>query len=172
MYSTNGLIPEWLIERLVAKRLWTGPQTARSIEPEPDTAPIKSEDARYLSGNQTLLPENPESTVGNVVDWQILHHKGFVPAFISSIRYAPVHNQHHRWRRLREHIEQGNFPKQVHIVLGAKDPVIVAEEVTEDVKEVLGKRNLKFKVFGDVGHEVGIEKAEEIAGLVAEVLKL
>jgi pimeloyl-ACP methyl ester carboxylesterase len=197
LYSTGGIVPEWLIERLVAQRLWTGPETARTIEPEPDPEPVvidgreaKEEEeekgglrgsAVYTSSHHQLLPGNPNSTVGKVVDWQIQHHAGFVPAFISSIRYAPIHGQQHRWRLIGEYMKEsavsggsgeGAGLKEVHLILGETDPIIVADEIVEDAKEVLGQEYLRLTVMKGVGHEVAIEKAEEIADLVSGVLGL
>jgi pimeloyl-ACP methyl ester carboxylesterase len=130
--------------------------------------------AVYQSTHHRLLPDNPHSTVGNVVDWQIKHHAGFVPAFISSIRYAPIHEQQHRWRRIGEYLRASSSPtallKEVHLVLGETDPIIIAEEVAHDAREVLGEEAVRLTVMKGVGHEVAIEKAEEIADLIGGVL--
>ncbi|KAJ4340386.1 hypothetical protein N0V95_007526 [Ascochyta clinopodiicola] len=177
LYSTSGLLPEPWIESLVAKRLYTGPEEARSIEPEPDTvenAEVKRAsrgDAVYASSHHALLPDNPHSTVGAVVDWQIAHHEGFVPAFISSIRYAPVHGEHERWRVLGRNIDEGvGGLKKVHVVLGETDPIIVKEELMEDARECLGEDNVEFEVVQGAGHEVAIERADEILGVVGRAL--
>ncbi|KAF2653948.1 alpha/beta-hydrolase [Lophiostoma macrostomum CBS 122681] len=187
MYGSEGWIPESLIERIVGRRLWTGPEAARAVEPEPDLSQSTNKDrhgeskgglrakAVYQSSNHRLLPHNPSSTVGGVVDWQIQHHRGFVPAFISSIRHAPIHDQHTRWRIIgadmaRRAQEGKEGMKEVHVVLGAKDPIIIAEELIADAKEVLGEEFVKFKTLADAGHDVAIERADEIAELVSDVL--
>jgi hypothetical protein len=157
--------------------LWTGPESARSIEPEPDTvgnAEVKRSsrsDAVYASSHFGLLPGNPHSTVGAVVDWQIAHHAGFVPAFISSIRYAPVHGEHERWRVLGRNIESGiGGLTKVYIVLGEMDPIIVKDEVVEDATGVLGRENVEFEVVKGAGHEVAIERADDILAVVGRAL--
>ncbi|PSN70188.1 alpha/beta-hydrolase [Corynespora cassiicola Philippines] len=177
LYSTSGIVPEGLVERLVAQRLWSGPETARSIEPEPDVQAEAGEKgglrtaAVYASSTFTLLPEHPQCTASNVVDWQILHHKGFVPAFISSIRYAPVHDQHHRWRALGENVAMQRGPlKKVHLVLGETDPIIVVDEVIEDAQAALGQDNAVFHVIKGAGHNVAFENAEDIARIVEAML--
>ncbi|KAF2132133.1 alpha/beta-hydrolase [Dothidotthia symphoricarpi CBS 119687] len=177
LYSTLGIIPESLTERLVAKRLWTGPETARTIEPEPAGAVVeKAEtkrrgDAVYASSHHNLLPGNAASSVSAVVDWQIQHHAGFVPAFISSIRYAPVHGEQGRWNVVRENIENGvGGLKKVWVVLGESDPIIVAEEIVEDATSALGEENVGVTIVSGVGHEVAIERAEEILGVVGKAL--
>ncbi|KAF3004209.1 hypothetical protein E8E13_006876 [Curvularia kusanoi] len=178
LYSTSGLLPESWIERLVAKRLYTGPEVARTIEPEPDTvenAETKTTnrgDAVYASSHHALLPGNPRSTVGAVVDWQIQHHKGFVPAFISSIRYAPVHGEHERWRVLGSNITKGvGKLNKVHIVLGETDPIIVKDEIIQDAAECLGRGNVEFEVVNGAGHEVAIERADDIMSIVGRALE-
>ena len=171
-----------MTERLVRKRLWTGPQITRSVEPEPDILKNEAEvtdkkgglrnDEVYRSSHHALLPDNPQSTVGNVVDWQLLHHPGFVPAFISTIRYAPIHDQHDRWRILRKHIEQGSTTSlcKVHLVLGETDPIILADELVEDAKELLSEDLLDVEIIKNVGHEVAISHADEVSDLVERVL--
>jgi pimeloyl-ACP methyl ester carboxylesterase len=177
LYSTSGLLPESWIESLVAKRLYTGPEDARSIEPESDTvenAEVKKEkrgDAVYASSHHALLPGNLYSTVGAVVDWQIESHEGFVPAFISSIRHAPVHGEHERWQILGENINEGKGRlKKVYIVLGETDPIIAKDEIIEDASGCLGRNNVEFDVIQGAGHEVAIEKAISILTVVGKAL--
>ncbi|OSS46253.1 hypothetical protein B5807_07986 [Epicoccum nigrum] len=178
LYSTSGLLPESWIERLVARRLYTGPQVARSVEPEPDIKSAETKtanrgDAVYASSHYTLLPENPHSTVGAVVDWQIKHHKGFVPAFISSIRYAPVHDEHARWQILGQTITDGSGKlAKIYIVLGETDPIIVKDEIIRDATECLGSGNVEFEVVKGAGHEVAIERADDVVRTLGKALHI
>ncbi|CAI6335696.1 unnamed protein product [Periconia digitata] len=177
LYSTAGFVPESWIERLVTRRLWTGAEVSRSIEPEPDSSIVSanSDDVKtaahrgnavYASSNLNLLPGNSCSTVSGVVDWQISHHRGFVPAFISSIRYAPIHNQHHRWRVVANNIETGAGKlKEVQLVLGETDPIIIAEEMVEDSKAILGDK-IKITIVKGAGHELAIDRASEIVQVI------
>lgn len=178
LYSTAGLLPESWIESLVMRRLWTGPQTARTIEPEPVvSASSNSNEAKagglrsqavYTSSNLGLLPGNVNSTVSNVVDWQISHHKGFIPAFISSIRYAPIHNQHDRWRIIAENVKTKTGKlREIWLVLGETDPIILVDEMVEDSKAIFGEA-LNIKIVEAAGHEVAVNRASEIV----EVFKI
>ncbi|KAF2007229.1 alpha/beta-hydrolase [Amniculicola lignicola CBS 123094] len=178
LYSSRGIIPEWLIHKMVAGRLWTGPDVARSIEPEPDLAAVSLNESKgglrsqavYTSSHTTLLPDNPNSTVGKVVDWQIQYHKGFVPAFVSTIRHAPIHEQQPRWRVVGENMNKGRCPlRRVDIILGETDPIIVAEEIVEDAKEVLGEEYLRVKLVRGSGHEVAIDRPDIIVRTVGQV---
>ena len=162
------MIPERITESLVAARLWTGPPSARTLEPDARGA---SENAVYASSHHALLDGRPASTVGGVVDWQIRAHPGFVPAFVSSIRYAPVHDQHERWRVLGRHVEGGvGGVRRVWLVLGELDPIIVCGELEEDATACLGGGNVGIRVVPGVGHEVAIERAGDVLSVVGTVL--
>ncbi|KAF2025624.1 alpha/beta-hydrolase [Setomelanomma holmii] len=185
LYQSSWL-PEWMVHRMVANRLWTGQLNVNTAEPEPEaienaeTTTSKDADTRsdheggaavFLTSNKKLLRHKPQSTVSNVVDWQVLHHKGFVPAFVSSIRYAPVHEQHERWAVIKENIEAGKGPlKEVWLVLGETDPIIIKEELIEDATAVLGEDNLQVRVVEGAGHEVAVERADEVVQVVGSVL--
>ncbi|CAA9965733.1 MhpC hydrolase or acyltransferase [Pyrenophora teres f. maculata] len=175
MLYNSSWMPEWMVRSLVASRLWTG---AKVVENDPEavenaettTTTASEGNATYVSSNRMLLPGNPYSTVSSVVDWQIKHHKGFVPAFISTVRNAPIYNQHDRWAVIRENIEARAGPlKEVWLVLGETDPIVVADEVTEDARTVLGEDNVRVKVLDGVGHEVAIERADDIVRVVRRI---
>ncbi|EUC46117.1 hypothetical protein COCMIDRAFT_93673 [Bipolaris oryzae ATCC 44560] len=176
MLYNSSWMPEWMVRRIVASKLWTG---AKTVETDPEaienaettTTTTRSEgDKTYVSSNQMLLPGNPHSTVSSVVDWQIKNHKGFIPAFISTIRHAPVFSQHDRWNVIRENIESRAGPlREVWLVLGETDPIIIADEITEDARAVLGEENLRVKVLDGVGHEVAIERADDIVRVVRRI---
>jgi pimeloyl-ACP methyl ester carboxylesterase len=235
LYQSSWL-PEWMVHRMVANRLWTGKNSAKTSEPEPepeaienaettiskpvsdDTRSVRSgksgksgksklswsgmtgknkkrresspgsrvsaiaevpgpeedehdEETVFLTSNRALLKHNPESTVSAVVDWQVLHHKGFVPAFVSSIRHAPVHEQQNRWSIIKDNIEARKGPlREVWLVLGETDPIIIREELVEDATAALGEDIVRVRVVEGAGHEVGVERADEIVQVVGSVL--
>ncbi|OCL00885.1 alpha/beta-hydrolase [Cenococcum geophilum 1.58] len=185
LYSPTSPLPSRLVERLVAARLHTGPPTAQSVEPEAATPGILSAgkdrtgtQAVHASSHTPLLPGAPASTVAAVVDWQLAHHAGFVPAFVSSIRYAPIRGQHARWRVIGERLSAQNAAPgdtvvareglergKVLVLLGVRDQVVVADEVAADVEAVLGSGNVDIRVL-DAGHEVPIERVDECVGAI------
>lgn len=141
--------------------------------PEPAVLPEEPQPSStvFLSSQVPLLRGYPQSTVSAVVDWQVQNHKGFIPAFISSIRNAPIHNQHHRWAILKENIEHKKGPlRQVWIVLGETDPIIIKEELAEDAIGVLGEENVKILVVEGAGHEVAVERGEQVVEVVERSL--
>jgi hypothetical protein len=167
-------MPEWMVGKFVASRLWTGQKVVENdpdaIENAETTTTASEGDKTYVSNNSMLLPGNPHSTVSSVVDWQIQNHKGFVPAFISTIRHAPLYNQQARWGVIRENIENRAGPlKEVWLLLGENDPIINADEITEDARAALGEDNVRVKVLDGVGHEIPIERADDVVRAVRRV---
>ncbi|CAO2649207.1 Nn.00g065920.m01.CDS01 [Neocucurbitaria sp. VM-36] len=164
MYSQRTILPEFFVRGLVSRRLHSSPELASTIEPDAQGAETG---VRF---NGVSLSES-HGSVTEVLDWQLQHHQGFIPAFISSMRYAPIHEQHHRWGIIRENIErkQGRL-KEVWFVLGEMDPVVVPEELMEDAKNVLGEEHARFRLVKGAGHEVATERADEIVRVVGRVL--
>lgn len=95
-----------------------------------------------------------------------------MPAFVSSIRHAPVYAQHVRWRVVGERLAQERAAaeakgevarKKVLLVLGQADPIVIADEVRVDAEGVLGgEANLETVVL-EAGHEVPMSRAREVA---------
>lgn len=180
----NTPLPSPLIHRLVGRRLYTPPTTA----PPPSTPhPASATDAaqaeaappaRTRRSNSTLshpaplIPHRPAVTAAAAVNWQLDAHPGFVPAFVSSIRHAPVYAQHARWRVVGERLTQERVAaeakgevarKKVLLVLGQADPIVVADEVRVDAEGVLGGEANVETVVLEAGHEVPMSRAREVA---------
>lgn len=181
MLYHSSWMPEWMVRKLVASRLWTGARADDSVERAPATVEHaettttskgeSSSSAVYTSSNYILLPGSPSSTVSGIVDWQIENHPGFVPAFISTIRHGPIHEQHHRWEVIRENMtKKRSLLREVWIVLGETDPIIVWDEIAEDAKTVLGEENVRIKTVEGAGHELAIERPDEIVRVVQHSL--
>jgi pimeloyl-ACP methyl ester carboxylesterase len=192
LYS-RGLFPEFLLEYLVKRRLQ--PQVRNSTPPaaaaakdadEAVSAEVSHVGRRKPNGNSDasggdsynnaiLSRRFPHISVASAVSWQIANHAGFISAFMSSIRYAPIYNQHAVWAiigtRLSEQkgnpadeetAKRGLHKSKVLMILGATDPVVVREEVSEDADAVLGDGNVEI-VVQEAGHELPITKSTEVA---------
>lgn len=116
----------------------------------------------------------PGVTVTSVMAWQLRHHRGFVPAMMSSFRYGPIHERHEEWAKvgamLVERRKDARLPGlcggRVFLVLGQSDPIVLAEQTAADVKGVLGEDAVKVLVLRG-GHEVAITRGREIADAAA-----
>ncbi|KAK3044628.1 hypothetical protein LTS18_000778, partial [Coniosporium uncinatum] len=181
-------VPPSLVNWLVKRRLRMGPNavatTRLSVPPSTDVADAASAEAGEqppVDYDYAPIYENrPLVSVANAVNWQLEHHDGFVPSFISSIQHSPITHQHHRWRLIgerlsaqkansadEERLAQGLERSKVLILLGRNDPIVIAYEVEEDAKAVLGTENLEVVRF-DAGHEIPISRAEEVVDTMWE----
>ena len=125
-----------------------------------------------------LSPRRPSVSVADAVAWQLQHHQGFLPAFISSIQHAPISNQHGHWRRIGarlarqreepspENTRQGLREGRVLLVLGADDDVVLADEVAADAREVLGAGFVEVAVL-DGGHDVPVARADAVTDTIS-----
>ncbi|KAE9381544.1 alpha/beta-hydrolase [Stipitochalara longipes BDJ] len=157
MYSDN--VPDWLLEWAVSRRLRGGPIRPRVAktgdEKNPTTrAEIKgNRDPVYEAA--VLVEGRPHLTIAESVKWQLDHHKGFVASFCNSIKHSSIEKREESWRKLRERADQ------VLIIAGKMDPVIVADELREDVFEVVGEEKVRWRVV-DSAHEFPVTKVEEV----------
>ncbi|KAK3956263.1 alpha/beta-hydrolase [Pseudoneurospora amorphoporcata] len=207
LYS-KGVLPEPLLRWLVRRRITPQPATTTSeakmaseVVATTTTATTTSEQSTKkhhknsdASGgdsfdNAVLSPHRPNSTVSSVMAWQVQHQQGFLTAFMSSIRHAPIYEQREDWMKLgqllaarrkassasgadedEESVGGRSLPGllggKVLLVLGSTDPVIVKEELIHDAISVLGEDGFEAVVL-DCGHEIVMTRGEEVAGLAA-----
>lgn len=184
----SGLLPAWVVRYYVGKRIrgpGPGPvgNTTNTTPPAMDKRPASPTDAAEAEkpplshhpahaedSNAPVLPGRPQVSIADTVRWQIDNHPGFLPSFISSIRYAPVSDEHERWRligrsceerrrrRSSGGVEEGLDEGKVLMLLGESDPVIVADEVEEDAIAALGRDNVRV-VRLEGGHDVPVVNA-------------
>ncbi|KAK5534889.1 hypothetical protein LTR23_008564 [Exophiala sp. CCFEE 6169] len=137
------------------------------------TEALQAEVNLESNSRAVLSKARPHVTVEKAVLHQLDHHPGFVPAFISSIRYGPIRTEHDRWRIVGERLSQQNkengTQKKVFIVLGATDPIIIKQELEEDARELLSE-NVEFAVF-DAAHDVPITKGKEVVEAILDFWK-
>ncbi|QUC20856.1 uncharacterized protein UV8b_05097 [Ustilaginoidea virens] len=127
LYS-NGLLPACLVNRLARWHLEPKPGSASAHVPHLDGSldELNARDAGAGTEAEAeaeavdfdQVPICSESAlgpkVGDVVRWQLRNNAGFVPAYVSSIRHAPIYGQHGGvWeilgRQLRLRRENGNL---------------------------------------------------------------
>lgn len=186
LYSV-GLLPERLIQYLVKRRMSAVsvvPPTSiidtrtNMRAPAPKAIDVKKGDSDITGGvsydHAPLSKRLPGVTVATSVAQQIGCHQGFIDAFISSIRYAPIYDQKGLWsataRSLRTK-EQGAGEmlrgNRILFILGATDSVIRAKELEPDARAVLGDDMVEFVIM-DAGHELVMTASEEIVTAVLD----
>ena len=179
LYS-EGVIPEPILDYLVRRRLKTPlfPTKQRHDGEKPAiTAAVGAELPCVRStGVVPLSRSHPDVAIEKAVRFQVDHHLGFIPAFVSSIRHGPISDQRKDWEqighRLTEqktgHFEDGQDmqPGKVLIICGARDSIIRMNELQTDATAAL-EENLKFKSI-DAGHDLPIVRSEDVVTEIAQ----
>jgi pimeloyl-ACP methyl ester carboxylesterase len=177
LYSTEGTLPEWLIQILVRKRLSSSSTSPDEEKTGPEDA-LAAETEQVGTAQLPLFPHHPLVSVASAVQWQLDNHIGFIPAFISSIRHAPIMAQQPHWAKIgarltaqkansadRNAQNNGLWRSKVLMILGKTDSVIIRSEIEEDAIACLGQGNLETVVI-DAGHDVPISKPREVVSAI------
>ncbi|GAP92044.1 putative alpha beta-hydrolase [Rosellinia necatrix] len=187
LYYDSGVLPECLVTYLVRRRIRPRTGPARSVA---EGGRIVNGDADANGGagfdGAAISKAKPEVTVSSVVAWQVDHHEGFVMAFLSTIRNAPIYAPQEDWTALSSILQarrpRGGAPTndtglgaglkhgKILIVLGKDDGVIVMAETVEDVNTVLGPDGAKCVVL-EGGHELPITSSVDVAESIEAFLQ-
>lgn len=166
VYST-GIIPECLLLWLCKKRLLAGPMYAKENK-EVDLAAIAAAEEGAPDEEKLFIPlsrTRPDIHVQQAVQWQLRNHDGFVLAFLSSVRHAPITEQQAHWERL-----QRVRSDKVLLVAGTKDPIIFPSEIREDAEKLLGMERIEFREI-DSTHDFPVTESREVVREILEFWK-
>lgn len=99
-----------------------------------------------------------ERRVMRYVRWMLTNHAGFVPAFMSTIREAPLMDQQDSWRR----VGANRRPGTTCVILGRDDEIIDPEAYEEDALPLLGgPAHVRWRVFPAASHDFPMTHAAE-----------
>ncbi|KAK4156863.1 Alpha/Beta hydrolase protein [Chaetomidium leptoderma] len=170
---TSGLVPPrvlaWITRHRLKKPIRSsgkrgGGTTSLTTKTKPDpvTASL-TETAPLLTTTPTASepPNALEQRVLRAVHWQLAHHPGFVAAFMSCIRHAPMVGQHGAWAKLAD-----RPPGTTTIILGEADEIIDPEEYAADALPLLGglERGVGWRIVLGGGHDFPMTFARETLG--------
>lgn len=199
LYS-RGWMPERLLQWLVGRRMTASsspapgqksPQSDASLDPA-TLVPTSDSDESQKFHASTSRWSSISKDCDEACARQIHEHAGFIPAFMSSMRFAPIQFQQHRWSLIGQRLhaqrgaekEMGSLPStsqgetmqrglrsgKVHLVLGETDSIIKVKEIVPDATAALqGSSNLHVSVIKGVGHDVAYVRGQEVAGRILEV---
>lgn len=120
--------------------------------------------------------------VPKIVQWQFDHHKGFVHSFTNTIRYGPLMHQHADWKQAFRVIKEAQSSKdgsrtetprklrngKILVVFGEEDDIVVADEVSEDIKSLIGgDGNVVIKTVPG-GHGFPVPSCDEVVQHISE----
>ncbi|KAF4464659.1 2-hydroxy-6-oxo-6-phenylhexa-24-dienoate hydrolase [Fusarium albosuccineum] len=143
----SGLVPERILAVATRRRLQ---QPIAASARQPAKTPIETITTPTLAVAQAEVipasgqPVTPlEHRVMEYVRWMVTHHHGFVPAFMSSIRFAPLTEQHEAWAKLAK-----RAPGTTAILLAQTDEIISVEDYRRDALPLVGgEHNVHWRVL-------------------------
>ncbi|KAF5554288.1 2-hydroxy-6-oxo-6-phenylhexa-2,4-dienoate hydrolase [Fusarium napiforme] len=143
----SGLVPERILAFATRSRLQK--PIAASAKPPPKT-PIEAVTTPPLNVAQAeVVPASGEAVtpleqrVMEYVRWMVTHHSGFVPAFMSSIRFAPLTDQHEAWAKLSK-----RAPGTTAILLARSDEIIDPESYRRDALSLVGgEHHVRWRIL-------------------------
>ncbi|QPH01714.1 hypothetical protein C2857_005917 [Epichloe festucae Fl1] len=120
---SSGLVPERVLAVLTGRRLQR-PIASSSTRAAAVMAAAEAEDLHH--GDEVTTTTPLEMRVLDYVRWMVLNHEGFVPAFMSCIRHAPLMGQHEQWRGLAR-----RRPGTTAVIFAETDELIHESEYRE-----------------------------------------
>ncbi|KAK0735008.1 Alpha/Beta hydrolase protein [Lasiosphaeria miniovina] len=155
---TTPLIPSRLLAAITKRRLRRPIAASSKRKADTGTAdPVSAalaEAADLPDAGAELDPLNRR--VLRYVQWMVSYHAGFVPAFIGSIRDAPLVGQEAAWRKL------GLRPQgSTAVILGDADEIIDPHQYAEDGLPLLGGRDHAYWLHVPGGHDFPMTHARE-----------
>ncbi|KND94994.1 Serine hydrolase-like protein [Tolypocladium ophioglossoides CBS 100239] len=142
---SSGIVPERILARGTGRRLQTPIAASRRSRGAAAAvvavaaAASEAVDLRPAAAKPAPLEER----VAEYVRWMVVHHDGFVPAFMSCIRFAPLTAQHPSWRQLAE-----RRPGTTAVLLAQTDEIIDAEAYArEGLPLAGGEANVVWRVL-------------------------
>ncbi|CAJ2501575.1 Uu.00g044280.m01.CDS01 [Anthostomella pinea] len=180
LYYSSGSLPEFLVRALVKRRLRPrampvhgtdiiAAESEQKVDGDGDCNGGEGFDSAFISRRQ------PGVTVSSVVRWQVDNHPGFVGAFLSTIRNAPIYAPQEDWVALSSILRSrrngsaglklGIQGGKILIVLGEDDPVVVRGETVADAEAVLGSDGVQVTVLAG-GHELPMTRSSGVADAI------
>lgn len=162
---SSGLVPEGLLAILTKRRLQQ-PIASSKQRKGPGAAPpevqVSAAEAADPPAGETASPL--ERRVLLYVRWMVEHHGGFVPAFMSCIRHAPLTEQHESWAKLANR-RQGSTV----VLLAEADEIIDVEDYTREAPPLVGgKEHVTWRVLPG-GHDFVMTHSEHILTELDEI---
>ena len=106
--------------------------------------------------------------VDGIMRWQGRVHSGYLRAFVSSFRNAPIFDAVEDWSRLGEYLRGGMIgsKKKMLAVYGADDELTPAT-LLDRMKDVVGEDCVEGIVVEGVGHELPVYKPWKVVEAIS-----
>jgi pimeloyl-ACP methyl ester carboxylesterase len=175
----SGMVPERVLGVLTRRRLQRPiasgvkggkRQSGKGGEEEllmgsEERGPVGAALAEVADNDEGKPSTRLEVRVLRYVQWMVKHHAGFVPAFMASVRDAPLMGQHDTYKKLAD----TDVP--IALVFGRKDTVVDEKGYREDGLGLLGgEKRVTWRVV-DGGHDFPMTHAKEAVEIMEEFWK-
>jgi hypothetical protein len=135
------------------------PNPAPNTETKPKPDPLTSSLAETSTSSDPEPPTALAERVLRAVHWQLSNHEGFVPAFMSCLRYGPMLQQHAAWAKLAD-----RAPGTTAIILAEEDEIIDPAEYAADALPLVGgKEHVRWRMVPG-GHDFPMTFPRETLG--------
>lgn len=121
------VITRWRLKRPIAEA------AKRKKAPRTGDKTVEATVTSEIVDEAAAAPNELQKSVLAFVNWQVEHHVGFVSAFMSTLRFAPMMGQHAAWAKLAE-----RKPRTVCLIFGEGDEIVNEEDYRQDVLPLLG----------------------------------
>ncbi|KAJ2973905.1 hypothetical protein NUW58_g8824 [Xylaria curta] len=125
------------IDNAVSKRRPTAGGTLPPIEEKEDFVDLAVQEAVDPPTQESPTPF--EVDVISFLHWSLDYNEGFVPSMMSTIRYAPLMEQHEYWRLLAK-----RKPGTTAVLIGRDDNLVQREDYEEDALPLIGGQDNVF----------------------------
>jgi pimeloyl-ACP methyl ester carboxylesterase len=172
----SGVVPDRLLTAMTRRRLRqpiaasVSASKGSSSEAAEVDAGVGGDDALGAALSETVptVPGEPATPLEKRVlahtRWMSTHHPGFVPAFMSCIRWAPLAGQEASWRQLSKR-DKGSTV----LVLGRDDQIVSpADYETDALPLVGGKERVVWRVVSG-SHDFPMSHADEVLDILYEI---
>ena len=141
---SSGVVPERILARITGRRLQRPIAASRRSRNSPAAAAVAVAASEVTDQHPGAAKPTPlEDRVLGYVRWMVIHHEGFVPAFMSCVRFAPLTEQHASWRQLAK-----RRPGTTAVLLAKTDEIIDADMYArEGLPLAGGEGNVVWRVL-------------------------
>ncbi|KAH8196875.1 hypothetical protein TruAng_008957 [Truncatella angustata] len=181
---TSGVVPERLLEFLTRKRLRTPiagavakkRRASSAAAPEGSLDPLGGGKEGYVDAavQEAVDPDGEdddattsvspvEAKIASYVRWMLDEHAGFVPSFMSTIRYGPLLGQHGYWRELAK-----RKPGTTAVIIGKNDDLVQKGDYKEDALPLMGGEENVFWRIVPGGHNMPFTNSREVLQAIHE----
>lgn len=157
---TGGVVPDAVVAAVLRKRLRKPMAASTKRAPKPTTTETMAT-AEAIDGGAEAAPATKgtplERRVLTYVSWMVANHAGFMSAFISSARHAPLTDQHATFARLADRPAMSTA-----LLMARDDELIIYDDYERDALPLVGGRDHVYWAGLPGGHDFVMTHTAEI----------